>query len=244
MNVGFYYMANACGRLIGTVLSGAALPVAGPRGLPLGLGRLRARRGRRLADAAVGAVGRHPRRCERAVTPAGRGSVSRGPKWEGSPMSANLAGILTDSAARDADRIAIKLDDASSPTALLDDGSARVAGLLRERGRRSRATASGSCCRTSRTSRSSTTASCALGGGRRADERAAQGARGRVLPRGPGGEARCSPGTASPRPPSAGARGGRRRVHASSRRASSSSSLGGRRAARARSPIATRRTPR
>ena len=36
---------------------------------------------------------------------------------------------------------------------------------------------------------------------RRADERAAQGARGRLLPRGPGREARCSPGTTSPRPP-------------------------------------------
>ena len=29
MNVGFYYMANAGGRLAGTMLSGAALPVAG-----------------------------------------------------------------------------------------------------------------------------------------------------------------------------------------------------------------------
>ena len=41
MNVGFYYMANAGGRLAGTVLSGAALPVAGPRGVPLGVGPLR-----------------------------------------------------------------------------------------------------------------------------------------------------------------------------------------------------------
>ena len=31
MNVGFYYMANAGGRLAGTVLSGAALPVARPQ---------------------------------------------------------------------------------------------------------------------------------------------------------------------------------------------------------------------
>ena len=52
MNVGFYYMANAGGRLAGTVLSGAALPVAGPRGLPLGVGGLRARRRVHLAFAA------------------------------------------------------------------------------------------------------------------------------------------------------------------------------------------------
>ncbi|UGS35164.1 long-chain-fatty-acid--CoA ligase [Capillimicrobium parvum] len=49
-------------------------------------------------------------------------------------MSANLAGILTDSAARDADRIALKLDDAEVSYGVLDEGSARVAGMLRERG--------------------------------------------------------------------------------------------------------------
>jgi predicted MFS family arabinose efflux permease len=29
MNVGFYYMANACGRLVGTVLSGALYQLGG-----------------------------------------------------------------------------------------------------------------------------------------------------------------------------------------------------------------------
>ena len=45
MNVGFYYMANAGGRLAGTLLSGAALPVARTRRLPLGVRHLRARSG-------------------------------------------------------------------------------------------------------------------------------------------------------------------------------------------------------
>jgi long-chain acyl-CoA synthetase len=49
-------------------------------------------------------------------------------------MSANLASLLTDSAARDGDHIALKLDDLEVSYALLDEGSARVAGLLRARG--------------------------------------------------------------------------------------------------------------
>ena len=36
MNVGFYYMANAIGRLAGTILSGAALPVARTDRVPVG----------------------------------------------------------------------------------------------------------------------------------------------------------------------------------------------------------------
>ena len=46
----------------------------------------------------------------------------------------NLAQLLTDSAAERADRPALKLDDATVTYAMLDDGSARVAALLRERG--------------------------------------------------------------------------------------------------------------
>ncbi|MCW2966258.1 MAG: long-chain fatty acid--CoA ligase [Solirubrobacteraceae bacterium] len=49
-------------------------------------------------------------------------------------MSANLATILTDSAAADADAIALKLDDAELSYGLLDDGSARVAALLKDKG--------------------------------------------------------------------------------------------------------------
>ena len=45
MNVGFYYMANACGRLAGTVLSGRSTS-GRASSLPVGVGRLRARRGR------------------------------------------------------------------------------------------------------------------------------------------------------------------------------------------------------
>jgi long-chain acyl-CoA synthetase len=46
----------------------------------------------------------------------------------------NLASILTDSAERDGDHIALKLDDAELTYAQLDEGSARVAGLLRAKG--------------------------------------------------------------------------------------------------------------
>jgi long-chain acyl-CoA synthetase len=49
-------------------------------------------------------------------------------------MSANLATLLTESAARDGDHIAIKLDDTEVSYALLDEGSKRVAGILREKG--------------------------------------------------------------------------------------------------------------
>src|SRR4051794_15272617 len=46
----------------------------------------------------------------------------------------NLATLLTESAQRHADRPALKLDDAIVSYQALDDASARVAGLLRERG--------------------------------------------------------------------------------------------------------------
>src|SRR3954454_16831818 len=46
----------------------------------------------------------------------------------------NLAEILTRSAAAFPDHVAITLDDAGLTYAALDDASARVAGLLRERG--------------------------------------------------------------------------------------------------------------
>jgi long-chain acyl-CoA synthetase len=47
---------------------------------------------------------------------------------------ANLASVLTDSAQRVGDRTAIKLDDVEVTYAQLDEGSARVAGLLRQKG--------------------------------------------------------------------------------------------------------------
>src|SRR5918995_6510494 len=46
----------------------------------------------------------------------------------------NLAGIMTASARRRPDHVAVKLDDAEVTYGLLDEGSARVAGILRERG--------------------------------------------------------------------------------------------------------------
>ena len=49
-------------------------------------------------------------------------------------MSANLAGNLLESAKRDGEHVALKLDDVELSYALLDEGSARVAGLLAARG--------------------------------------------------------------------------------------------------------------
>jgi long-chain acyl-CoA synthetase len=49
-------------------------------------------------------------------------------------MGSNLAGILTETAAEHGDRPALKLDDTVVTYALLDDGSARVAAMLRDTG--------------------------------------------------------------------------------------------------------------
>jgi long-chain acyl-CoA synthetase len=49
-------------------------------------------------------------------------------------VSRNLASVLTDSAARDGDAVAIKLDDAELTYNQLDGASAHVAGLLRSKG--------------------------------------------------------------------------------------------------------------
>jgi long-chain acyl-CoA synthetase len=49
-------------------------------------------------------------------------------------MSGNLAGILTETTAEHGDRPALKLDDTVVTYAQLDDGSARVAAMLREKG--------------------------------------------------------------------------------------------------------------
>ena len=49
-------------------------------------------------------------------------------------MHENLATILTDTAKRHGDRTAFKLDDVALNYALLDEASARIAGLLRQRG--------------------------------------------------------------------------------------------------------------
>ena len=49
-------------------------------------------------------------------------------------MSDNLARILTDTAERLPDQTAFKLDDVELNYSMLDEGSARVAGLLRSKG--------------------------------------------------------------------------------------------------------------
>jgi long-chain acyl-CoA synthetase len=49
-------------------------------------------------------------------------------------MTANLASILTETAGRHGDRVAVKLDDLELNYALLNEGSARIAGELKARG--------------------------------------------------------------------------------------------------------------
>ena len=50
LNVGFYYMANAGGRLVGCLLSGVLYQVAGLAGCLWGRFRVRRRRGRRRPE--------------------------------------------------------------------------------------------------------------------------------------------------------------------------------------------------
>ena len=73
----------------------------------------------------------------------------------------NLATILTESAQRYPDRVAVKLDDIELTYALLDGAQRARRGPAAREGRRAGRPRRRSCCRTSRTSRSSTTASCA-----------------------------------------------------------------------------------
>src|SRR4029453_4989420 len=49
-------------------------------------------------------------------------------------MSANLATILTETAERSGDKTAFKLDDVELNYSMLDEGSARIAGLLKSKG--------------------------------------------------------------------------------------------------------------
>src|SRR6188472_4270359 len=49
-------------------------------------------------------------------------------------MSENLASILTDTAKRHGDKTAFKLDDMELSYSLLDEGSARIAGVLKSKG--------------------------------------------------------------------------------------------------------------
>ena len=64
----------------------------------------------------------------------------------------NLADILADSAAENGDRIAIKLDDTELAYKYLERGRLRGREPARREAVSSRATGSGSCSRTSRTS--------------------------------------------------------------------------------------------
>ena len=138
------------------------------------------------------------------------------------PMSENLAGILTDTAERHGDLTAFQLDDIELTYAALDETSARIAALLR-------ATASEAGDRVGLMLPNvpyfpaSLLRDPARGRGRRADERAAQGPRGHLLPRGPGRQGRLRM-VRLRRRRRGGRRAGRRRVHPRQARASSSSS--------------------
>ena len=110
----------------------------------------------------------------------------------------SLATLLTDTAAKFADRPALKLDDAVLNYAVLDEAATRVAGLLKDKG-----VAPGDRVGIMLPNVPYFGAVyygiLRAGGGGRADERAAQGPRGRVLPVRLGREGRCSRGTGSRR---------------------------------------------
>jgi hypothetical protein len=73
---------------------------------------------------------RRRRSVRRAARPAG--TVL--PTSRGRDMSANLASILTETAERRPDAVAYKLDDVEVSFKAVDEGSARVAGLLKAKG--------------------------------------------------------------------------------------------------------------
>ena len=161
----------------------------------------------------------------------------------GRGMSENLARILTETAETSGDQTAFKLDDVELNYAMLDEGSARVAGLLKAKGVRAR-----------RPRRGHAPERPVLPGrllrhparGRRggADERAAQGARGRVLPRGLRARRSLFAWHDFAEAAEAGAERGRRRGASWSSRASSSELLGRAASRTARWPSATPTTPR
>ena len=76
-------------------------------------------------------------------------------------MPTSLAQLLTETAAEHADRPALKLDDTVVNYAVLNEGATRIAGLLKEKGVAAGRPRRDHAARTSRTSASSTTASCA-----------------------------------------------------------------------------------
>ncbi len=91
-----------------------------------------------------------------------RGNRFRRESYGGeSTVSDNLARIMTKAAEENPDGIAVKLDDTEVSYAMLEEGSARMAAILQRQGHRAPATAWASCCPTSPTSPSSTTACCA-----------------------------------------------------------------------------------
>ena len=119
------------------------------------------------------------------------------------------------------DRVALKLDDRELTYAVLDDAAARVGRPAARQGRRARRPRRDHAARTSPYFAICLLRRPARRRGGRADERAAQGARGRLLPRRLRGQAAASPGTSFAEAAQAGAEAGRRRVHRSSSPASS-----------------------
>ena len=96
----------------------------------------------------------------------------------------NLADILADSAARDGDRVAIKLDDTELPYKHLDAAACGVANLLAEKGVEA-GDRVGIMLPNVPYFPVCYYGDPPAGSGRRADERAAEEARGRLLPEGP-----------------------------------------------------------
>ena len=102
-------------------------------------------------------------------------------------MPNSLAQLLTETAAAHADRPALKLDDTVLNYAVLNEGATRIAGLLKEKGIEP-GDRVGIMLPERPVLRRRLLRHPAGGRGRGADERAPEGARGRVLPQGLGRE--------------------------------------------------------
>ena len=121
------------------------------------------------------------------------------------PLPMNLASILTDSAQRDPDHVAIKLDDIELSYAQLDGATAHLAGLLHAHGVDARRPRGDHAPQRPLLPRLLLRRAAGRRD-RRADERAAQAARGRRSTSRTPAPSCCSPGTTSPPTPRAAPR--------------------------------------
>src|SRR5262249_61369474 len=97
LRVGFYYVANACGRLLGTLLSGLLYQLGGRERLTVRRGRpRRGGRGRGDAPSAGHVPGRLGRRQRRRLRPCGPPPRRPWPGVAVVPMSCSLPVLSAD----------------------------------------------------------------------------------------------------------------------------------------------------